>query len=63
MSSMAPQAHNGLSKIFLEYRCSHRELHSQSCVVDLSQAFTSKEKNGWVSNVTIKMTFKYHFAR
>ena len=24
---MAPQAHNGLSKIFLEYRCSHRELH------------------------------------
>ena len=27
VSSVAPQAHNGLSKIFLEYRCSHRELH------------------------------------
>ena len=27
MSSMALQVYSGLSKIFLEYRCSHRELH------------------------------------
>ena len=27
VSSVAPQIHNGLSKIVLEYSCSHRKLH------------------------------------